>query len=113
MIRSKESKSAITAFDTHKNTIWETIAYEDIKVNKMLYSQVPSYQIIVDKCDFVKALGELQIKSRNELIHIPHMLFRIDPISRLLGFREGDLVRITSVDAFTGEAISYRLVVSN
>jgi len=80
--------------------IWEAVSYDELKV-------CTPANVLVPKYDIVPLQEHLQFnteKMRKMSIN--------DAMARVLGFRRGDILRITEVNINTGTNLSYRVVVA-
>ena len=111
MVCSKESKSVAHTFDQSGATHWEALLYEELAINKMVCARVPRYTVLLEPAAREEAMRLLGIQGPDGLTKVSKILFRVDPMARLLGFRVGDLVRVVAPDAMTMETTSFRYVV--
>ena len=80
-------------------------------VSKLDYCLVPKYELVLGEDARNSVLSSMGILGKP--LNMQRMLFRIDPIGRLLGFRAGEIVKVTRPDANTLENVSFRYVIDD
>ena len=111
IIRKNESKVVTKILNGSGFVAWETLSYEDLQVSKLDYCLVPKYELVLGEDARNSVLSSMGILGKP--LNMQRMLFRIDPIGRLLGFRAGEIVKVTRPDANTLENVSFRYVIDD
>lgn len=83
----------------------ETLGTKDLCCDKMNHVYVPKYRLLTEK-----EVLDLENRYGNRKT-FPKILYRIDAIARLLGFRPGDVAEVTSMSNVVGEYKSYRYTI--
>lgn len=112
VVCTKASKKVKNAYDESGCVFWEILLYEELAFNKMACARVPEYTPLLTDAERAVAHKELGIEGPKEYAKVSRILHRVHPIGRLLGLREGDLVRVVSSDIMTMERTCYRHVVA-
>jgi DNA-directed RNA polymerase subunit H (RpoH/RPB5) len=77
---------------------------KELQFNITKHILVPKHEVVSDQEEIKTILQNYCLKSKFQL---PHIL-KTDPVSRYLGLRNGDIVRITRTSPTAGEYIVYR-----
>lgn len=77
---------------------------KELQFNITKHILVPKHELVQDQEEIKNILQIYCLKSKFQL---PHIL-KTDPMSRYLGLKSGDIVRITRVSPTSGEYIIYR-----
>jgi len=109
IVCTKSSRSTGGVLDA-SGMVWESVSYDDVGVCIMDSGLVHSYTVLVG-AGRAEAMASLGLATENELARLPLLRYREDPVARLLGLREGDLVRVKSPCTLTGQDVTYRYVV--
>lgn len=112
VVCTKASKKVKNAYDESGCVFWEILLYEELAFNKMTCARVPKYTPLLTDAERQRAHAELGIAGPQEYAKLPRILHRVHPLARLLGLRDGDLVRVVSADITTMERTTYRHVVT-
>ena len=86
--------------------------YKDIQVFELKELQVniskhvlqPKFEVVTDEAEIKSVIDRYSLKSKTQLLHI----LRTDAMSKYLGLKAGDVVKITRVSPTSGEYIVYR-----
>lgn len=77
---------------------------KELQFNISKHTLVPKHELVENTEDVQKIIQQYSVKSK---FHLPHIL-KSDPMSRYLGLKSGDIVRITRISPTAGEYIVYR-----
>lgn len=77
---------------------------KELQFNISKHVLVPKHEVIRDEEEVKNIIAKYCLKSRHQL---PHIL-KTDPMSRYLGLKSGDIVKITRNSPTSGEYIVYR-----
>ena len=93
--------------------IWELLTYDDLKFCAPLNTLVPiKYEILSDteRSTFTMDVEKIRKMNARDDGSVKHHV-KQDAMARLLGFRIGDVVRVTEANPYTGQNITYRHLV--
>lgn len=82
----------------------ETIDIKELQFNITKHVLVPKHELITDEDEIKNIIENLNIKNKYQLPHI----MKTDAMSRYLGLKSGDIVKITRTSPTAGEYIVYR-----
>ena len=77
---------------------------KELQYNITKHVLVPKHELITDENEIKNIMEGYSLKNKYQL---PHIL-KSDPMSRYLGLKSGDIVKITKVSPTAGEYIIYR-----
>lgn len=80
---------------------------KELQFNISRHVLVPKHQVIKDEETIKNLVNTYSVKSKHQF---PHIL-KSDPMSRYLGLKSGDIVKITRISPTAGEYIIYRCCV--
>ena len=107
VVREKVSQNNMKLINGFIGETIKTIQVFDIKELQFNISHhilVPRHEILFDEQEVKDIINRYSLKSKFQL---PHIL-RTDPMSKYLGLKGGDVVKITRVSQTAGEYITYR-----
>ncbi len=106
IVREKVSQNNMKLINTF-NEYFKTIQVFDIKELQFNISHhvlVPKHELINDEQEVKDIISKYSLKNKFQL---PHIL-KTDPMSKYLGLRSGDIVKIIRTSPTAGEYITYR-----
>lgn len=106
IVRQRESKK-VASLLAESGVVWETLTFDELHLNKLEYHLVPRYSVMLTDAERKEVF---RVAGTTDPRKLPRILFRKDPIGRLLGFRMGDIVKTVRADANTIEVVGYRHV---
>lgn len=113
LVCSSTTKNTKSSLQKSMTIIWEVLSYDDLKFCAPCNVLVPiKYELLTDKerAEFTTDPSKLRKMFARDNGQVKHHV-KQDVMARLLGFRMGDIVRITEAHTSTGLSISHRLLV--
>ncbi len=107
VVREKVSQNNMKLINGFMGTLFKNIQVFDIKelqYNISRHVLVPKHELISDEQEVKDIINKYSLKSKFQL---PHIL-KTDPMSKYLGLRSGDIVKIIRTSPTAGEYITYR-----
>ncbi len=107
VVREKVSQNNMKLINGFMGTLFKNIQVFDIKelqYNISRHVLVPKHELISDEQEIKDLINKYSLKSKFQL---PHIL-KTDPMSKYLGLRSGDIVKIIRTSPTAGEYITYR-----
>ena len=101
---SQQCMKVVTEFVAKTQIDVQLFDILELQYNISKHVLVPKPEVIRDEEEIKNIVARYSIKSK---LQFPHIL-KTDPMSRYLGLKSGDLVKITRVSPSAGEYIVYR-----
>lgn len=107
VVREKISQNNMKLINSFMGIVFKNIQVFDIKELQFNISHhilVPKHELVSDDQEIKDIISKYSLKSKFQL---PHIL-KTDPMSKYLGLRGGDIVKIVRTSPTAGEYITYR-----
>lgn len=103
VVKDKISQNYVKAINELNLNI-QTFDIKEIQFNRLKHSLVPPHEKITSDTEIKAILESYSVKNRFQL----PIILKNDIVSRLLGFKSGDIIKITRPSPTAGEYITYR-----
>lgn len=107
VVREKVSQNNMKLINSFMGVVFKNIQVFDIKELQFNISNhvlVPKHELVFDEQEIKDIITKYSLKSKFQL---PHIL-KTDPMSKYLGLKNGDIVKIVRISPTAGEYITYR-----
>jgi DNA-directed RNA polymerase I, II, and III subunit RPABC1 len=85
----------------------QTFLLSELQYNVTRHELVPKHEVISDEAEIEELVTQLQVKHKGQL----PVILKLDPVSRYLGVKAGQIMKITRSSPSAGETVFYRVVV--
>jgi DNA-directed RNA polymerase subunit H (RpoH/RPB5) len=104
VVASKVSAANLKSIHSMLNNI-QIFELKELQFNISKHELVPKHELITSEEEINDLLKSLNIKTK---FYFPHIL-KSDPMSKYMGLKNGDVLRITRRSPTAGEYIAYRV----